>query len=255
MVKLKISDGRYFDRSYPSDSAGFVINDIAAKVLSYDNPVGRTITLDGKKGTIVGVFRDFHTIDLTGPYTPTIISLSGEGNSNLLISIEERRYADLLGKVKEVIGKYETESTFQASLYSDMLKRTELTTVSNLVGLAFVVSILLACLGLSGLASFTAESRTKEIGIRKINGASVFSIIKLLGLNYLKWMIIASIISVPLAFILGNIFLSRFNFRTQMPYWAFIAGPVISCAIALAAICWQSWRAATRNPAEALRYE
>ncbi|MDX9948234.1 MAG: ABC transporter permease [Bacteroidales bacterium] len=255
VVKLKISDGRYFDRSYPSDSAGFVINDIAAKVLSYDNPVGRTITLDGKKGTIVGVFRDFHTIDLTGPYTPTIISLSGEGNSNLLISIEERRYADLLGKVKEVIGKYETESTFQASLYSDMLKRTELTTVSNLVGLAFVVSILLACLGLSGLASFTAESRTKEIGIRKINGASVFSIIKLLGLNYLKWMIIASIISVPLAFILGNIFLSRFNFRTQMPYWAFIAGPVISCAIALAAICWQSWRAATRNPAEALRYE
>jgi len=255
VVKLKISDGRYFDRSYPSDSAGFVINDIAADVLNYDNPVGRTITLDGKKGTIVGVFRDFHTIDLTGPYTPTIISLSGEGSSNLLISIEERKYSDLLGKVKEVIGKYETESTFQASLYSDMLKRTELTTVSNLVGLAFIVSILLACLGLLGLAAFTAESRTKEIGIRKINGASVFSIIKLLGLNYSKWMLIASIISVPVAFILGSVFLSRFNFRTPMPYWAFIAGPVIACAIALAAISWQSWRAATRNPVEALRYE
>jgi len=255
VVKLKISDGRYFGRSYPSDSAGFVINDIAAKVLNYDNPVGRTITLDGKKGTIVGVFSDFHTIDLTGPYTPTIISLSGESSSNLLISIEEIRYADLLGKVKEVIDKYETESTFQASLYSDMLKRTELTTVSNLVGLAFIISILLACLGLSGLAAFTAESRTKEIGIRKINGASVFSVIKLLGLNYSKWMIIASIISFPVAFILGNVFLSRFNFRTPMPYWAFIAGPVIACAIALAAIIWQSWRAASKNPVEALRYE
>ena len=255
VVKLKISDGRYFDRSYPSDSASFVINDIAAKVMDYDNPVGRTITLDGKKGTIVGVFRDFHTIDLAGPYTPTIISLTGEVSSDLLISFEDRKYADLTVKVKEVLDRYETESTFQASLYSDMLKRPEITTISNLVGLAFIVSLLLACLGLSGLAAFTAESRTKEIGIRKLNGASVFSIIKLLGLNYLKWMIIASIISVPLAFILGNVFLSRFNFRTPMPYWAFVAGPVIACIIALAAISWQSWRAATRNPVEALRYE
>ena len=255
VVKLKISDGRYFDRSYPSDSASFVINDIAAKVMDYDNPVGRTITLDGKKGTIVGVFRDFHTIDLAGPYTPTIISLTGEVSSDLLISFEDRKYADLTGKVKEVLDRYETESTFQAGLFSDMLKRPEITTISNLVGLAFIVSLLLACLGLSGLAAFTAESRTKEIGIRKLNGASVFSIIKLLGLNYLKWMIIASIISVPLAFILGNVFLSRFNFRTPMPYWAFVAGPVIACIIALAAISWQSWRAATRNPVEALRYE
>jgi putative ABC transport system permease protein len=130
-----------------------------------------------------------------------------------------------------------------------------LTTVSYLVGLAFFISILLACLGLTGLASFTAASRTKEIGIRKINGASVSSIMRLLGINYSKWITIASLISIPLAFLLGNIFLSRFNFRISMPYWSFLAGPMIAYTIALAAISWQSWRAATRNPVEALRYE
>ena len=144
---------------------------------------------------------------------------------------------------------------FSLFFYSDLLKRTELTTASYLVGLAFFISILLACLGLTGLASFTAASRTKEIGIRKINGASVTSIMRLLGINYSKWLTIASIISLPLAFLLGNVFLSRFNFRISMPYWAFLAGPMIAYAIALAAISWQSWRAATRNPVEALRYE
>jgi ABC-type antimicrobial peptide transport system permease subunit len=255
VVKLRISDGRYFDKSYPSDSAGFVINDIAAKVMNYDNPVGRTISVDGKKGIVVGVFRDFHTLDLAGPFTPTVISLSGEAGDKILISIAEGSFKDMSGKVKEVISKYETENTFQAVLYSDLLKHSELTTVSNLIGLAFIISILLACLGLSGLASFTAESRTKEIGIRKINGATVLSIMKLLGLNYSKWMTIALLISVPFAFILGNVFLSRFNFRTSMPYWAFLAGPLIAYVIALTAISWQSRRAATKNPVEALRYE
>ena len=254
-VNLKITDGRYFDKSYAADSACFLINDVAAKVIGYENPVGRTITLEGKRGTIIGIFRDFHAIDLAGPYTPTIISLSGESRGNLLIKIASGSSSDLSSKVSEVLKKYEPEKTFQVIFYSDLLKRTELTTASYLVGLAFFISILLACLGLTGLASFTAASRTKEIGIRKINGASVTSIMRLLGINYSKWLTIASIISLPFAFLLANVFLSRFNFRISMPYWAFIAGPFIAYTIALTAISSQSWRAATRNPVEALRYE
>ncbi len=254
-VNLKISDGRYFDRSYAADSACFLINDIAAKVIGYDNPVGRTITIEGKRGTIIGIFRDFHAIDLAGPYTPTIILLSGESRGNILIKIASGSSSDLSSKISEVLKKYEPEKTFQVIFFSDLLKRTELTTASNLVGLAFFISILLACLGLTGLASFTAASRTKEIGIRKINGASVSSIMRLLGINFSKWLTIASIISLPLALLLGNLFLTRFNFRISMPYWAFFTGPMIAYAIALAAISWQSWRAATRNPVEALRYE
>ena len=254
-VNLKITEGRYFDRSYAADSSCLLINDVAAKVIGYENPVGRTITLEGKRGTIIGIFSDFHTLNLAGPFTPTIISLSGDSRGNLLIKTASGRSPELSSKISEVLKKYEPEETFQLFFYSDLLKRTELTTVSYLVGLAFFISILLACLGLTGLASFTAASRTKEIGIRKINGASVSSIMRLLGINFSRWLTIASIISIPLAFLLGNVFLSRFNFRISMPYWTFLAGPVIAYVIALAAISWQSWRAATRNPVEALRYE
>jgi putative ABC transport system permease protein len=121
--------------------------------------------------------------------------------------------------------------------------------------MAFIISILLACMGLSGLASFTAESRTKEIGIRKINGATVFSILRLLGLNYTRWLVIASLVAIPVAFMLGNFFLARFNFRTAMPYWAFAAGPLAAYLIALLTVGFQSWRAGNKNPVEALRYE
>ena len=254
-VNIEITDGRYFDKSFASDSACYVINDVAAKVMDYKNPVGRIITLDGKKGTIIGVFSGFHALDLAGPFTPTIISLSGEGRSNILIELGKVSFSEINGRIKEVFEKYESDKVFQANLYSDLLKRTELITVTYLVGFAFIISIILACLGLSGLASFTAASRTKEIGIRKINGATIVSILQLLGFNYSRWLIIASAISVPIAFLLGNFFLARFNFRTPMPYWVFLAGPVIAYIIALSAVLLQSWRAATRNPVEALRYE
>jgi putative ABC transport system permease protein len=254
-VNIKISEGRYFDKSYPSDSSCYIINDVAAKVMGYENPVGRSLTLKGKKGKIVGVFKEFHALDLAGPFTPTIISITKEGRNNLLIKFSSGSYSSLNEKIKNVFSRYEPDKTFQVILYSDLLKRTELTTASYLAGLAFIISILLACLGLSGLASFTAASRTKEIGIRKINGATIFSIIRLLGLNYTKWLTFASVISLPIAFLIGNIFLSRFNFRSPMPYWAFLAGPFIAYVIALFAVSLQCWRASIKNPVEALRYE
>jgi ABC-type antimicrobial peptide transport system permease subunit len=254
-VNLKVSKGRYFDTSYTSDSSSFVINDVAAKVMDYEDPVGRTITMDGRKGTIIGIFSDYHTLDLAGPYTPTIISLSREGRDNLLISIGNASIPEITGRIREIIARYEPDKILQAILYSELVERTELTTVSKIIGLAFIISIILACMGLSGLAAFTAAGRTKEIGIRKINGASLASSLRLLGLNYSRWIIIASVISIPIAYLLGTIFLVRFNFRTPMPYWAFVAGPALAYMIALLAVGFQSWKAATRNPVEALRYE
>lgn len=254
-VNIKMTSGRYFDRSFISDSSCYVINDVAARVMNYTDPVGRTMTLDGRKGTIIGVFKDFHALDLAGPYTPTVISISKSGNRYLLINLGTTDYKAISGKIREIIGSYDNSTPYQANLYSDLAERSELAGISKIIGIAFLISIILACLGLSGIASFTASSRTKEIGIRKINGGTILSILRLLGINYTRWLIIASCIAIPVAFMLGNIFLSRFNFRTGMPYWAFIAGPVIAYLIALLAISVQSWRAATRNPVEALRYE
>lgn len=254
-VNLNVGKGRYFDKAFPSDSSSFVINDVAARIMDYKDPVGRTITIDGKRGTIIGVFSDFHTLDLAGPYTPTVITLSAEDRTNLLIKTGNADIPGISQKVREVVTKYEPDKIWQTSIYSDLPERSELTTVSKIIGLSFIISIILACMGLSGLAAFTAAGRTKEIGIRKINGATIASILRLLGLSYSRWILVASAISIPIAYILGTMFLGRFNFRTPMPYWAFMAGPALAYVIALLAIGFQSWRAAARNPIEALRYE
>ena len=129
--------------------------------------------------------------------------MNKNGRKHLLIKLGPADYSEINLKIKNVLSKYEPDKSYQSNLYNDLLKRTELTTVSNLVSLAFIVSILLACLGLIGLAAFTATSRTKEIGIRKINGASIIGIMRLLGISYSRLLIIASLISIPLAFLLG----------------------------------------------------
>jgi ABC-type antimicrobial peptide transport system permease subunit len=254
-VNLNMTGGRYFDKSFPSDSTCYVINNIAAEVMNYENPVGKSLTLEGKKGTIIGVFKDFHTIDLSGPFTPTIITLRSVNRSKILISFSSGSYSSLSDKISQVYKKFEPDIVFQATLFSDLVKTTELTTSSRVIGAAFIIALILACLGLSGLASFTAESRTKEIGIRKINGATTFLVMQLLGRNYTKWLIISTIIALPVAFLVGNIFLSRFNFHAPMPLWAFVAGPLIAYILALSAVSLQSWSVAARNPVEALRYE
>ncbi len=253
-VNLKISDGRFFDESFPSDSASFLINDVAAKLLGYEKTVGRTLTLGSKKGSIIGIFRDFR-VNLAGPPVPVIISIAKEAQNIILVKFSPDVYSDISNKIKIAIAVYEPDVITQPILYRDFAARTELTTMSNLIGLAFFIAILLGCLGLFGLTSFTTANRTREIGIRKINGATVLSIMQLLGLKYSKWLMIASVIALPLAFLIGNIFLARFSLRIPMPYWAFLAGPGIAYLVAISTFTGQCLKASTRNPADALRYE
>jgi putative ABC transport system permease protein len=254
-VKIKMTEGRYFDKTFISDSACYVINDVAANIMKSNNPLGRQLTLEGRTGTIIGVFKDFHTIDLAGPVVPTIISLNGRSRSTLLIRFSAGSFGQISEKIGSVYKRYESGIPFQPVLLSDLPDFSGLRTTSNLVGLAFFIALLLACLGLWGFASCTAEKRTREIGIRKINGATVFSIMQLLLKNYTRWLAIAFVIALPLSYIIGNMFLSRFFFRTPMPLWTFVVGPILSYMVAMLSVSLQSWRAATRNPLEALCYE
>jgi putative ABC transport system permease protein len=254
-IQIRMTDGRYFDKSYLADSACYVINNIAADIMKYKNPVGSSLTVEGKKGTIIGIFKDFHSVDLRGPYTPVIISLNANDRNTLLIRYSSGNFSAVSAKIAEVYKKYETAAPYQPALFSDLPDFAGLKTISNLVGLAFFVALALACMGLSGLAAFTAEKRTKEIGIRKSNGATTFSIMQLLLKNYTKWLTIAFLISIPVSFYIGKIFLSGFFFRTEMPIRAFIAGPLLAYIVALLTVSWQSWRVASKNPVESLKYE
>lgn len=254
-VDIQMVEGRFFEPKFSSDSVNYVINDVAANVLKDKNPIGRTLTVEGKKGTIIGIFKNFHAIDLAGPYTPTIIRIKNENRHTLLIKLSEEKYSDVASKIQKVYSRFEPENQFQPKLFNDLKSYTELNTPANLVGLASFIAIMLACLGLFGLSSFNAVSRTKEIGIRKINGATTFSIMRLLLRNYTKWIVIGFLFALPISFIVGNIFLNMFFFHVPIPLWVFIAGPIIAYIIALSAVSWQSYRAASQNPVNSLRYE
>jgi putative ABC transport system permease protein len=254
-VQIRMISGRYFDKFFLADSNCYVINDVAANVMKSKNPLGNSLTVQGKKGTIIGVFKDFHAIDLAGPLVPTIISLNTKNRNTLLIRFTSGTSSAMVEKVGKIYKRYETDIPFQPVLFRDLPDYSRLSTISNLVGLAFIIAIILACLGLSGLAAFTAERRTKEIGIRKVNGATIFSIMRLLLKNYTRWLTIAFFFAIPVAFLIGKFFLARFYFHCPMPLWTFIAGPFIAYIVALLTVSWQSWRASARNPVESLCYE
>jgi putative ABC transport system permease protein len=254
-VKINIVEGRFFNPSFSSDSASYVINDVAAGVMKNENPVGSAITVEGQRGTIIGVFKDFHSIDLAGPIVPTIIRIKTDDQPNILVKFSSGSFPEIAGKINTVYTHYETETPFQPTLFRDLVPYSNLSLPSRLVGLAFIIALLLACMGLYGLASFTSENRTKEIGIRKANGATTLSIMRLLLTSYTMWLIISFLIAVPIAFILGKIFLGRFYFHTPMPFWAFLAGPFLAVIVALLTVSSQTWSVANRNPIKSLRYE
>jgi putative ABC transport system permease protein len=255
VVSINMTEGRFFNPSFSSDSDSYLINEVAAKVMKDNNPVGSTITLEGKKGPIIGVFKDFHALDLAGPLVPVIIRIKTDGKPIIMIKYSSGTYASMTNKIQKVFRNYSPEAPFKATLFQDLPSYSNLSLPSNLIGLAFIIALLLACMGLFGLASFTAESRVKEIGIRKINGATTASIMRLLLASYFRWLIISFIMALPITLMLGNMFLSRFFFHTPIPLWAFLAGPAIAFIVALSTVSSQTLGVASRNPVDALRYE
>jgi len=254
VVKLDFVEGRFFNPAFSSDSSSYVINDVAARVMKNKNPLGSILSVEGKKGTVIGVVKGFHAIDLAGPLVPVIIRIQPNNCPVLLIKYSAGSFASINGKIKSVYAHYEHTIPYR-SIVRDLPSFSNLSLPSNLVGLAFIIALLLASMGLFGLASFTAESRTKEIGIRKSNGATTTSVMHLLLKNYTKWLTIAYFVALPVAFLLGKFFLGRYHFHANMPYVAFLVGPFIAYFVALLTVSWQSWKVASRNPVEALRYE
>jgi putative ABC transport system permease protein len=254
-VRIKMVEGRFFNPSFYTDSDAYMINDVAAAVMKNKNPVGSSITLEGHKGTIIGVFKDFHSIDLAGPVVPTIMGIRSKDRSKILVRYSSGSFQAITSEIKAVYRHYDPDAVFQATLFRDLVPYNNLSLSSNLVGVAFIISLLLACMGFFGLASFTSENRTKEIGIRKTNGATTSSVMRLLLASYTKWLTIAFIIALPIALLAGKSFLGKFNFHAPMPLWAFFAGPAIAFVIALLTVSSQTLSIANRNPVKALRYE
>ena len=264
-IGLQLIDGRDFSREFNSDLSCVLINESALKLMELENPVGEILTAPGQvtdlktnKVTILGVFKDMIKGSPFEPARPSIIFLTENNLNWLFIRIDPTVSATAaIPKIEDVFNKVIPSAPFDFKFIDQEydLKFREEERVGQMAGFFTVLAIIISCLGLFGLATFLAEKRTKEIGIRKINGARIWEILAMLNKEFIKWVAIAFVISAPVAWLIMHNWLEGYSYRTNLSWWIFALAGLLALGIALLTVSWQSWRAATRNPIEALRYE
>jgi putative ABC transport system permease protein len=254
--KLELKEGRFFSSEFSTDATAIVINEQAAKIMGFKNSIGEIITTpQGSKLNIIGVVKDFHFQSLHYKIEPLIMQIGASNNFYI------RMKPDKITSTVESIKK--TYKTFNPGLPIDFhfldddldnLYRTE-QRMGKIVGYFSFLAIIISCLGLIGLSSFMTERRTKEIGIRKANGAKSIEIFSLLSKEYILWVLISIIIASPIAWYAMHKWLENFAYKTELSWWIFALAGLLALGIALLTVSWQSLKAARRNPVEALRYE
>jgi len=258
---LELARGRNFSRDFPSDAGGaFLINEAAQKALGWDDPVGREFgrTHEGQPmGRIVGVLKDFHMHSLHLSIMPLYIRLDPARANRVSIKIRGGDIPAALASIRMAWERFAPEYPFEYTFFDEIFDRAyrvELrlgTMFSVFAGLA----VLIACLGLLGLAAFTAEQKTKEIGIRKVLGASSSGVVVLLSREFMKWVIAANLIAWPIGYFAMRSWLQNFAYRTSLTVPMFLGAALAAFFIAAATISVQTYRAATANPARSMRYE
>jgi putative ABC transport system permease protein len=257
-MDLKLAEGRDFSVDFPSDSTGFILNETAIKKIGYSNPIGKTIWWGSHAGTIIGVLKDFHFVSLHHPIEPLIIRMNESRNSGtVLVKIkpgsDKQGLAGLEKLCKELNPAFPFTYQFANDEYNKSYQSEQL--VSKLADWFAVLAIVISCLGLLGLATFTAEQRTREIGVRKLLGASVTGIVSLLSKDFLGLVVLAIGIATPVAWYCMNNWLQGFAYRTPVSWWIFAAAGFTAVGIALLTISFQAIKSAMANPVNSLRSE
>jgi putative ABC transport system permease protein len=260
---MTMASGRNFSKDFSTDSTGMIINESAAKAYGWNDmtAIGKTIIRENSnRGVnvpyhVIGVVKDFNFKSLHNPITPLLMTL--EPDFGLMFKVKTADMAGLLLTMKNEWNKFNTDEpftyTFMDELYNKTYSAEQKTgTILNIFAL---LTILVACLGLFGVATYTAEQRTKEIGIRKVLGASVTSVTKMLSKDFIKLVFIACIISFPLSYWAMNKWLQSFAYRINISWWMFVIAGVAALVIALLTVSFQAIKAALQNPVKSLRSE
>jgi putative ABC transport system permease protein len=256
---IEITEGRNFSKEYPADRKGAIlINETAAKACRWENPIGKTLTYWGNRtGVIVGIMKDFHFHPIHRPIEPLCIYYEPLYFDYLSIKIRGREIPQTIAFIEHIMNKFSPKHPFEHQFFDEIFARTYQTEqkTRNQFSLLTLLSLLIACMGLFGLALFTAQQRIKEIAIRKIMGASVKHILFLFSGEFVKWIAVANLIAWPAAYIVMNRWLQNFAFRIHLGWIVFIVAGGISFAIALLTLSYQILKTATANPVDSLRYE
>ncbi len=263
-MQIKVVQGRNFDPNIPTDKTdAIIVNETLVKAMGWKNPVGKSIRMDVNNGvviskTIVGVIKDFNTYSLQHQISPMVLSQPTETKDadNLYIRINKNNVKGALQAITEAYNAFDTDKPEFHFLDQNFARNYQSEQKQgSLLFIFTILAISIACLGLFGLVTFTAQQRNKEIGIRKILGASVINIVNMLSKDLIKLVIIAAIIASPLAWWAMQTWLQGFAYRIHIQLWMFATASGIAILIAFATISFQSVRSALANPVKSLRNE
>ena len=265
-MDMKIINGRTYDRDLQTDEEESVlINEATVEVLGWgEDPIGKKLgfgaNLDGTANLntkVIGVVKDFHYASLHNQIDPLLIMLSNDPRRNICLRIRQDDIESTLDYIEEKWNEFCPTFPFEYTFLDDSLN--EQYVAEQKIGRVFtyfsILCIFIACLGLFGLASYTAEQRTKEISIRKVMGASVSNIVFILSKEFSIWVVVANIIAWPLAYFALNKWLQNFAYSVDQSLLTYFLAGITALLIALVTVSFRSFKAAQTNPAEALKYE
>jgi len=263
-LKLEMASGRFFSRDFGTDSHAAVINEKAAELLGWDDPIGKKInnwSTNRGNFTVIGVIKDYHYESLHQTIRPQALFLSGgyytNNQSYISIHLNTENIAETRKFVEKTWNNFAPNMPFEYSfldqdydnLYINERQTRKLFTVFSML------AIFIACLGLLGLSSFIADQKRKEIGIRKVLGATAARIVATLNKSFIKWVLIANLLAWPAAWFVMNKWLQSFAYRIDLSWWMFVLAAGLALLIALIIVSFQTIKAALRNPVDSLRYE
>jgi ABC-type antimicrobial peptide transport system permease subunit len=256
--KLELKEGRFFSEDILSDTLAVVINEQALNVMGLKDPIGSEIKLWGFDVRVIGILKDFHFKSLHTKIEPLVMYQRWDQNYIMFLRINNINVSETISYIEKVYGKYSADNRdffykFLDEDYESLYNAEQRT--GKIFQFFAVLAIFISCLGLYALASFMAERRVKEIGIRKANGASTKDIIKLLTKDFTFLVIISFMFTAPVAWYTMNKWLENFVYKTNISLWIFLLAGIMALVIAWLTVSYQSIKAAFRNPVDALRYE
>jgi putative ABC transport system permease protein len=257
-VGWQFVDGRDFSKSFASDTAAFILNETAVKFIGLKNIVGETITWDGHPFSVIGITKD---MIIENPYQtvrPSFYHIDPDPQSYLLLKLNPEASASAsMEKIKKTFAGYSPAEPFNFQFadeeYAKKFGNEE--RIGKLAGFFAALAIFISCLGLFGMASFMAEQRIKEIGIRKVLGASVVNLWGLLSKDFLGLVIVSLVLAVPLSFYFMGNWLSNYNYHSDLSWWIFASACAGALIITLLTVSYQAIRAAMANPVKSLKTE
>jgi len=258
IMNIPIIQGRDFSKSFPTDSNGFIINETALKIIGYKDPIGKPLTFFQRRGKIIGVVKDFHLKSLRQPIEPLILFLGEKATWGFtLVKTQAGKTQQAIGGIQQVFKQLEpkfpvryyfTDEEYQKQYNNEL-------TVSKLSDSFSFLAIFISCLGLLGLTIFTVEQRRKEIGVRKVIGASVGNIVNMISKDIIKLVLLAAAIATPISWLAMDNWLRNFAYHINISLWIFFFAGIVALLIAVLTISYEAVKAALANPVKSLRTE